>query len=328
MADKVFAGINGLGRFGLHLLQYWIEHYSEAQFDINYINDDYLTLSKVGEIIQGDQYLRLKSFVSIVDQTMVIKLPNGARHKIAYTNKNQEDIPWIGQPDLFLECSGKHTKKPDWQSVLVSSTKRVIISATSWNADQILVYGFNHTNLKNDDKVLSYGSCTVNAYVPLAKLIHDNYIIEDSDVNVIHNVPIHQADSFNTLERRACTLELVAPHLLDFLNKDNFVVNYTLVPYTGVSMIDYRFRITSDTSEQAIVSTLKDAINNGSLKDLYLLSVADNGPTEHKFSPYSAILMQPSIKLAGKNLYIQAYFDNENSANRYFDVANYLTTKT
>lgn len=326
MHDRVSTGINGMGRFGLHLLQYWIEHYDNAHFSIDYINDDYLTLDKIEGIIQNDKYLRLKSYLSFTENAIVVQLPGGNVKSIPYTNTDHEAIAWLGKPSLFLECSGKHTKKTDWHTVLTGATKHVIISATSWTADQILVYGFNHANKKNGKaEVVSYGSCTVNAYVPLAQLIHENYGVIDSDVNVIHNVPVHQIDAFDTLERKGCTLEVVAPHLLEFLTADNFVVNYTLVPYSGVSMLDYRFRIKSDVSEEAIKSALKNAVTEGKLKGLYALAPSDQGPDEHKFTSYSAVLIEPSIKRVGDNIYINAYFDNENSVNRYFDLANYFT---
>ena len=64
----------------------------------------------------------------------------------------------------------------------------VLISATSWDADKTLVFGYNHQEYSPELKIISYGSCTVNAYMPFANWIHDNYQIIDSDVNVIHNI--------------------------------------------------------------------------------------------------------------------------------------------
>ena len=37
---KKIAGINGFGRFGLHLLKYWLDRASSSNFSIGYINDD------------------------------------------------------------------------------------------------------------------------------------------------------------------------------------------------------------------------------------------------------------------------------------------------
>jgi glyceraldehyde 3-phosphate dehydrogenase len=115
---------------------------------------------------------------------------------------------------------------------LTGNTKRVIISATSWDAGSTLVYGFNHTSLDLSMDIVSYGSCTVNAYVPLADYIHSQYGLVDSDVNVVHNVPAYKLPDSQTLNRKFCTLEKSAKNLLPYLDDSNFMVNYTLVPYS------------------------------------------------------------------------------------------------
>jgi len=143
-------------------------------------------------------------------------------------------------------------------------------------------------------------------------------------VNVVHNLPEYQIEGSGTLRRTACTLEKVAPHLLDFLSVDNFRVNYTLVPYTGVSMIDFRFQLASDVSTNDLRQFLSNEITDGPLCGLYDLIPDDTGPEPHKFTPYSAVLISSGISVLSRNVYIPAYFDNENSVNRYFDVINHV----
>ena len=60
--------------------------------------------------------------------------------------------------------------------------------------------------------------------------------------------------NMNTLTRKFCTLEKSAPNLLPFLNENNFVVNYTLVPFSGVSMIDFRFKIRNSKHRMEILN--------------------------------------------------------------------------
>ena len=47
-------GINGFGRFGLHLLKYWLDRASDTSFNIKYINDDYLSIDEAYKIILQD----------------------------------------------------------------------------------------------------------------------------------------------------------------------------------------------------------------------------------------------------------------------------------
>ena len=132
MTMKRSTGINGFGRFALHLLKYWLDRKREAHFGLDYINDDTLTIEQANEIIQTD--------------TAVVFDPyNGAAHRrhaafrsnltvryttSCYTHRRQDQIPWVGKPDIFLECSGKNTGKRDCLSFLSGQTKVVAISAT------------------------------------------------------------------------------------------------------------------------------------------------------------------------------------------------------
>lgn len=322
-------GINGFGRFSLHLLKYWLDRSKEAHFLISYINDDYLKLDQVLQIIYDDIYVQIPKFykLSVTGDQLTFMSADGHKSCIIYSHSQKYDIPWLGKPTYFLECSGKNTNSADCGVFLTGHTEKIIISATSWEADKTLIYGFNHSDIVAADKIVSYGSCTVNAYVPLAHYLHSVYGIRNSDVNVIHNIQEYKLKDpkNNTLLRKFCTLEKSGAHLLKFLSADNFIVNYTVVPYAGVSMMDFRFELDRVTSLERILYDLDEAMIGGSLNGLYIFDKEDRGPEVHKCSPYSTIIIRSKARLLGNNLYLQAYFDNENSANRYFDLVNYLS---
>jgi len=320
-------GINGFGRFGLHLLKYWLDHKDKANFEISYINDDFLSIKEVLNIINSDSYVVFNNYkISLADNQLVIVGNDGLEQRIEYTNKPKLEIPWIGKPDIFLECSGKNTSKKDCDIYLIGNTKKVLISATSWDAKNI-IFGFNHQDLNENDKIISYGSCTVNAYVPLANYLHKKYGIVESDANFIHNIPNYKLKDFNTLHRKFCTLEKSGPNLLTFINENNFTVNYTVVPYDGVSMLDFRFKLKKNVSYQELIDDLQYAFSQGELAYLYDFQESDKGPEVHKFTTYSAVFIKPNTRTINGNLYLHGYFDNENSVNRYFDLANYVSTE-
>ncbi len=319
---KSIAGINGFGRFGLHLLRYWSEQIDSARFSINYINDCRLSLADIEAILATDRYFSNHNY-TFEENAILIHLKNGSTHRVEYTNDSDSDIAWVDNVELFFECSGQHTANDDARLFIGKRTRHVLVSATIGKPDFIAIYGYNHRELPRDRHLLSYGSCTVNAYVPIAAMINDEFGVIDSDVNVIHNVPEYQLQNFDTLKRKACTLQAAAPMLLPFIHNDNFLVNYTLVPYSNVSIMDFRFRL-QNHKDRDIKQALLQGISGGVLNDLYGVVQNDNGPEEHKFTTASAVLVESSIQLVGDNLYFQAYFDNENSVNRYFDIGNYL----
>lgn len=322
---KQIAGINGFGRFGLHLIKYWLDRNQEANFVINYINDDSLSIQQIYEIIIQDEAVVFNKYkVKCSENVLTFLEPNGAIHEIQCTHSVKEDISWVGAPDIVFECSGKHTAKSDSEFYIQGKTQRVLISATSWDAETTLVYGFNHEEYNPSQRIISYGSCTVNAYVPLANYIQKHYGLQDSDVNVIHNIQTYRLQDNDTLIRKFCTLEKSALNLLDFVTEDNFIVNYTVIPYPGVSMIDFRFRLNNVPDRAQFVHDLEHAFAEGELKNLYGLGEVDIGPEVYNCTTYSTAIIKENIKLIGDNLYLPGYFDNENSVNRYYDLAQYI----
>jgi glyceraldehyde 3-phosphate dehydrogenase len=324
---KITAGINGFGRFGLHLIKYWLDRADSANFEILYINDDFLKLKKSFDILITDKYVNFEKYKVLISQNkLIFEKPDGFRKEIEYTNSPKDAIPWTGNTDLFLECSGKNPSINDCQPYITGKTKLVIISQTSWDAQKTLVYGFNHTEFNKNLKIVSYGSCTVNSYVALANYIHKKYTILDSDINYIHNLPQYQLENFNTLNRKSCSLEKSGPLLLNFINEKNFTINYTIIPYSGNSTLDFRFRLQKKVDLEKFLQDLKHQFVEGELKDLYQLEEVDTGPEAHVGTPFSAVFIKDKARIVGDNVYLFGYFDNENSANRYYDLTNYIST--
>lgn len=324
------AGINGFGRFGLHLLKYWLDRSSTARFSIGWINDDVLALKDALDIISSDRYVEIPKLykISVNGTEITFTSADGIKNRLIYTHAKKEKIPWLGKPDMLFECSGKNTLSRDCRLFLTKKTSKVVISATSWDAEQTLVYGFNHKDHDPKTQVISYGSCTVNAFVPLAAFLNKKFGVRDSDVNVIHNIQEYRLkDPKNdTLLRKFCTLEKSGPKLLGFLNEKNFIVNYTVIPYAGISMMDYRFRLKHAKNLDEVLDKLQESFVDGELRHLYAMDETDRGPKVHECTPHSAVIVRDSARLLGDNLYLQSYFDNENSVNRYFDLGDYLAS--
>jgi glyceraldehyde 3-phosphate dehydrogenase len=325
MAEKLSVGLNGFGRFGLHLLKYWLDRNEETPWAIKWINDDSLSLSRAYELIASDPYVIFNKYKVYTDEDGFTFLqPNGQKHVIEFTNSGKDRIPWLGKPDLFFECSGKNTIAERCDDFLVGRTRQVLISATSWDADATLVYGFNQDEWRPDLRTISYGSCTVNGFVPLAQWFHRMYGVRGGDVNVVHNEARHKRNG-ETLLRKFCTLEKSGPQLLEWLSEDRFIVNYTVVPYSGVSLMDMRFRCIRPPTVDQLCGDLSAAMaDGGPLAGLYDMDVADIGPEIYNCTTYSAVIIRNAIRVLHDDVYLQTYFDTENSVNRYYDLASHV----
>ena len=68
----------------------------------------------------------------------------------------------------------------------------MIISAPPKDETPLFVMGVNHTEYKDDLQVVSNASCTTNCLAPIAKILNDNWGIEEGLMNTIHAVTATQ----------------------------------------------------------------------------------------------------------------------------------------
>ena len=113
---------------------------------------------------------------------------DGGFGKIKITN--QMDINFIkwDNIDVVIESSGKFNKK----SLLLNhikngGAKKILVSAPCDDADSTIIYGVNDYQFFSEHQIISSGSCTTNALLPLIKLIHENFKIKNGFFTTIHS---------------------------------------------------------------------------------------------------------------------------------------------
>ena len=315
---KTQAILNGFGRFGLHLLNYYLDRYQDCSFKLNSINDEILSVNQMISIIQKDRYVRiLENWDMSFDSNSIVFQRESNSIELEIWNLPLERYI-SNKSGILLECSGKYTNVlylPETEHL-----QRVYISATSLSADKTLIVGLNETDYLSSDKFISYGSCTVNAYIPAANTLHNLFKVLESDVNVIHNVPEYKLNEIpNIFERRDCTLSFMGPKILNFITPENFNVNYTLLPITGVSRMDFRFKLEKPFDMNSVMNCI-EGIKSKLGENLYKIHETDPGQHASLLSSFSAEFVLEQCRKVGQNLYLSAYFDTENSVNRYYDL--------
>lgn len=114
-------------------------------------------------------------------------------HKVrVYQEKDASQIKWgEAGADYIGECSGAFTSLEKAGLHLKGGAKKTIISAPPKDAVPIFVMGVNHNEYKPDQNVVSNASCTTNCLAPVAKVIHDNWGIEEGLMTTVHAVTIN-----------------------------------------------------------------------------------------------------------------------------------------
>ena len=112
----------------------------------------------------------------------------GEHHIRVMAEREPEQLPWgdLGV-DVVIESTGRFTSRADAAGHLARGGTRVIISAPSSDADHTFVIGVNDDEFDPEKHiVVSNASCTTNCFVPMVKVIDDNFRIVSGLMTAVH----------------------------------------------------------------------------------------------------------------------------------------------
>src|SRR5579863_9576381 len=245
-------------------------------------------------------------------------------------------LPWNDlKIDVVLECTGLFTKRDAAAKHLEAGAKRVIISAPADGADVTVVMGVNSDKLKPEHKVLSNGSCTTNCLAPVAYVLNEALGIEQGYMTTIHSYTGDQntVDTLHKDMRRARAaglnmiptstgaakaLGLVIPTLQGRLDGTSI-----RVPTADVSLIDFKFTATRDTSKDEINELMTKAANSNRFKGILAINKEETVSCDFLHDPHSATFDMTQTVVMGKRFCrVLAWYDNEwGFSNRMVEVA-------
>ncbi|AET68722.1 glyceraldehyde-3-phosphate dehydrogenase, type I [Desulfosporosinus orientis DSM 765] len=334
MSIKV--GINGFGRIGRLTLRASLSQ--SFPFEIVAINDlgspDLLAHLFKYDSVHGV----LPNQVEINDKNMVI---NGQEIQI-FAEKNPADLPWrqLGV-DIVIESTGRFTKRDDAAKHLDAGAKKVVISAPGKNEDITIVMGVNEQLYDpNKHHIISNASCTTNCLAPIAKVLLDEFGIEEGMMTTTHSVTNDQRildlehkdwrrsraayqSMIPTTTGAAKAVSLVIPELEGKLK--GLAVR---VPTPNVSLVDLVVRLNKTTSKEEINSVLKEAAAN---RMKGYLEYTELPLVSHDFygNPASSIVDGLSTMMVGERMAkVLAWYDNEwGYSNRVLDLVKHIVGK-
>jgi len=174
-------GINGFGRIGRLVCRAAFDH---SDLEIVAINDPFVDLEYMVYMMKYDStHGRFKGNVSQADGKLVI---NGKSIAVSMA-RNPEEIKWgDAGAEYVIESSGVFTTLEKAGKHMAGGAKKVVISAPSADAP-MFVMGVNNLSYEKDTMhVVSNASCTTNCLAPLAKIINDEFGIEEGLMTTVH----------------------------------------------------------------------------------------------------------------------------------------------
>lgn len=204
--------INGFGRIGRTFLRTLLTH-KHAALEVAIINIGPAQAAEVAYFFKYDSVMGMfPEKVSYEDGFLYV-----GNTKIAIiAQKDATLLPWKQYNiDWVVDCSGKYTRREQAELHLAAGAQNVLISAPAYGADCSVIPGVNnHVYKKGTHTIVSLGSCTTNALMPLLKVITQEWGMENGVVVTTHAYTQSQAllDGFNAKDvrlGRAAALNIV-----------------------------------------------------------------------------------------------------------------------
>src|SRR5256714_4656076 len=180
MATRV--GVNGFGRIGRNFFRAPLER--GGDFEVVAANDlgDAKTMA---HLLKHDSVLgQLKDDVAAEDGRIRV----GDREIQLLSVRDPAELPWddLGV-ELAIESTGLFTKREGAEKHLEAGARKVVISAPATDPDVTVVLGVNDDEYDPaSHSIVSNASCTTNCVAPLAKVLHDEFGIEQGFMTTVH----------------------------------------------------------------------------------------------------------------------------------------------
>lgn len=326
-------GINGFGRIGRLAFRAISKRANVEVVGINDLQDvEYIAYLLKYDSVHGTFPLDVKT----ENGHLVV---DGKTIRIT-AEKDPNNLKWneVGA-DVVLECTGIFTTLEKAQAHLNAGAKKVVISAPSADAP-MFVMGVNHKSVKPTDTIVSNASCTTNCLAPIAKVINDNFGIDEALMTTVHATTATQLTVDGPSKKdwrggRSALINIipsstgaakavgkVIPELNGKLTGMAF-----RVPTADVSVVDLTVKTKKATSLKEINEAMKKA-SEGELKNI--LAYTDEFVVSQDFvgctntSIYDA---KAGIELNDHFFKVVSWYDNEAGySNKLVDLAQHVAS--
>ena len=318
MAIKV--GINGFGRIGRNIYRAALK--LNADFEVVAVND-------IGEAKTFAHLLKHDTTFGTLPHAVHAdgdSIKVDGRSLKFLSMKDPGELPWkdLGV-DVVVESTGLFTDANKARvHIDKGGAKKVVISAPATHQDYTVVMGVNHKGYDPaKHNVISNASCTTNCFVPLAKVLHDSFGLENGFMTTIHAYTADQrlqdlphkdlrrarAAADNIIPTSTGASRAVAEVLPELGGK--FAGMSFRVPVLDVSVVDLSVELGKSTTVEDINAAFDEAAS-GELKGILAVSHEELVSSDFRGDPHSSIVDAPmTIMLGPQRAKVVSWYDNE-----------------
>ncbi|WP_177765271.1 type I glyceraldehyde-3-phosphate dehydrogenase [Flavobacterium sp. I3-2] len=266
--EKVNIGINGFGRIGRLLLR---ESFGRNDINVVAIND-LMDVEQLAYLLKYDSvHGQFKGTIETNNGNLVV---NGNEIRIT-AEKDPANLRWNEiNAEIVADCTGIFKTIEAASAHIKAGAKKVVLSFPS-DEVPMFVMGVNHNEITSENKIVSNASCTTNCLAPVAKILNDNFGIEEGLMTTVHAATATQAvvDGASKKDYRggrsalnniipsstgaAKAVTKVIPSLKGKLTGMSF-----RVPVANVSVVDLTVKLSKPTTYQNIMDVFKKASEN------------------------------------------------------------------
>ncbi len=176
---KIKVGINGFGRIGRFVFRAAVERDDIEVVGIN----DLMDIEYMAYMLKYDStHGRFKGTVDVVDGKLIV---NGNPVRVT-AERNPENLKWNDiDVDVVVEATGLFLTDETARKHITAGAKQVVLSAPSKDDTPMFVCGVNLNEYKGQE-IVSNASCTTNCLAPIAKVLNDNWGIQDGLMTTVH----------------------------------------------------------------------------------------------------------------------------------------------
>lgn len=308
--------INGFGRIGRLSFRALLQKEGVEVVAINDLTDP----KTLAHLLKYDSnHGKFDGTVEVGEGALIV---NGKEIKIS-AERNPENLPWGEYGiDIVLESTGFFVDEAGAGGHLKAGAKKVVISAPAKGNIPTVVLGVNEEILTGEETIVSNASCTTNCLAPIAKVLDDNFGLEQGFITTIHAYTADQrlqdAPHSDLRRSRAAAISmvptstgaakavgLVLPHL-----KGKLDGNAMRVPTPTGSITDLVANLKKEATIEEINAAMKAAAE-GPMKGVLEYTEDPIVSIDIVGNTHSSIFDAGITSVNGKQVKVASWYDNE-----------------